>query len=82
MIKILVEGQEGDEAYVESFLDKIDLLTGMVKEMVADDPKLLLSSIMRKLLIEKAADVDGCMRKLRISGRVWVDNPNKPLAEC
>lgn len=66
-----------DLAFVERFNEQVRMLTGMVKEMVVDEPRVLLSPVMRRLLADKAAEVESLHAPLR--HRMVVDNPGEPL---
>lgn len=69
--------QDGDEAWVAKFEDEIQMLTGMVLEMMEENRQLVLSPVMRRLLADKARLVDQIHGKVR--GRIVVDNPAEPL---
>jgi hypothetical protein len=72
--------QNGDEKWVEEFEHQIDMLCGMVHEMMVEDKVMLLSPVMRELLIEKAKLV---LEKARlVRRRIVIDNLGPPLSEA
>jgi hypothetical protein len=66
-----------DEKYLEKFQEELNMLTGMVREMLVENKQLLLSPVMRKMLEDKAALVRSMHLPLR--NKLVVDNPGTPL---
>jgi hypothetical protein len=66
-----------DAAYVESYVEGVEHLCGLVVEMFGDHPVTLLSPVFRQMILDKAQQVQRQHRKL--VGRLHVDNPGDPL---
>lgn len=66
-----------DVIFLQQFNDQLQMLTAMVKEMLVEEPKLLLSPVMRKALANKAAEVESLHAPLR--QYLVADNPGQPF---
>jgi hypothetical protein len=66
-----------DEQFLNNFSEQVAMLTGMVKEIIEEEPRMLLSPVMRRMLADKAREVESLHAPLR--GRLVVDNPGQPL---
>lgn len=66
-----------DLKLLERFNEQVQMLTGMVKEIIEDEPRMILSPVMRRMLADKAKEVESLHAPLR--QRLCVDNPGKPL---
>lgn len=66
-----------DVQYLDRFSDELAMLTAMVREILVDEPKLLLSPVMRRVLSDKAALVESLHSPLR--KLLAVDNLGDPL---
>lgn len=74
-----VSVQDGDQAWLGAWHHELQLLCGMVREMVVEEKRLLLSPVMRELLGKQAALVEGTL--LNLQNYLCVDNLGKPLQE-
>lgn len=77
MRQLMVDESEQDSAYVEKFAKELEMLTGIVHELLVDEPRMILSPVMRQLLIDKAKSVKALFGPMK--GRIHVDNPSEPL---
>ena len=77
MRRLIIDESTEDVAYVQHFAEQLDMLIGMVNEILVDNPQMLLSPVMRNLLSEKAKNVKSIWRPMK--GRIHVDNPCQPL---
>ncbi len=68
---------QADLKFLERFNEQVQMLTGMVKEIIEDEPRMILSPVMRRMLADKAKEVESLHAPLR--QRLCVDNPGKPL---
>lgn len=68
-----------DQAFLEKYNEQVDMLYGMVQEMVRESTHLLLSPVMRRMLAEKADEVQSMHRPLRM--RLRIDNPCDPITK-
>lgn len=76
--KYMVDTSDADRQFVLVFMEDVKMLAGIVREMVEEDSRLLLSPVMRQLLIDKAKDVQ--QRWSAISPYpLFVDNPGADL---
>ena len=66
-----------DVKLLERFNEQVQMLTGMIKEIIEDEPRMLLSPVMRRMLSDKAKEVESLHSPLRM--RLCVDNPGEPL---
>lgn len=66
-----------DVKFLAKFNEQLQMLTGMVKEIIEDEPRMILSPVMRRMLADKAKEVESLHAPLR--QRLCVDNPGKPL---
>lgn len=72
----MIDTHPDDEKLLETFNHEVWMLYGMVGEMM-EDPKMLLSPVMRRMLADKAAAVASLHQPIR--NRLAVDNPGEPL---
>jgi hypothetical protein len=79
MSKGSIDWQEGDNEYIGQFHHNVDMLTGMVKEMMVTTPSMVLSPVLREMLVEKAAQVEKQSWRIKTHGRLRVDNLGEPL---
>lgn len=75
--KRICDVHSDDVEFLKLFNEQVQMLTGMVKEIIEDEPKLLFSPVMRKLLADKAKEVNSLHGPLL--HRLCVDNPGEPL---
>jgi len=68
---------QADVKFLERFNDQVAMLTGMVQEIIEGEPQMILSPVMRRLLVDKAKEVESLHAPLR--RRLCVDNPGNPL---
>lgn len=76
-IQRLCQYNSEDAEYLDTFSEQVAMLTGMVNEIIVQEPRMLLSPVMRRLLSDKAAEVEALHGPLR--GRLVVDNLGGPL---
>ena len=62
-----------DRKFVARFEDDLDMLTSMVEEMFVETRAMLLSSVFRRMLLDKSRLVRARFDKIK--GRIAVDNP-------
>ena len=66
-----------DEKFAETFLHQVNSLSEMVIEMMEDNKGLVLSPVFRRMLADKAREVENMRAKLTY--RLVIDNPGDPL---
>lgn len=66
-----------DVEYLDKLEHQIEMLTGMVIEMVKEHPSYLLSPVMRELLADKAVLVKGMMDQ--VHNHLCADNLGDPF---
>jgi uncharacterized protein YpbB len=75
----ICDTHESDQVLLKKFMQSVDRLCDMVKEMMDTTPQLVLSPLHRELLTEQAAKVDKLRGKFYFN--LCVDNPGEPLNE-
>lgn len=76
-IKQHIDTSEEDRAFIEEFVDDLNMLTGMTIEMMETNPVIILSPLFRRSLADKAKVVKEKISLLRYG--LCVDNPGENL---
>lgn len=80
MIRRHIDYHPADQAALDTFIRDVEMLAGLVVEMLETSPATVLSPYHRRMVVEKAKEVQE--QRLRFSGRLCVDNPGEPLTEA
>ena len=68
-----------DKEFLRQFNEDVYSLAGCVIEMLETTPSLVLSPVLRKLVLDKAKDVQAQHGPLKM--HLCVDNPGDPLTK-
>lgn len=76
----MLDSQEGDREFLDNYEEQVKMLAGLVIEAVEENPQYLLSPILRKVMIDKAKEVQRIRSKFA-GEEIYVDNCGTPLKD-
>lgn len=75
--KATIEFTKSDADYLNAYKQAVELLYGVVIEMLTTERTVLLSPVFREIVLDKAREVEQKHRAIHVM--LCVDNPAKPL---
>lgn len=76
-LRVSIEFTAEDTAYLNAYRESVEMLYGVVIEIMTIHTGMLLSPVFREMILKQAQEVERKHKALRLM--LYVDNPGKSL---